>query len=123
MFRGKRGPVFALALLSSTVLSLVFAAPTAVADRPTDDGSRERDERLRQAQKAVLDPQTETGDRRDYGATPGPSRIGAAETQAGSTSSTLPASAGGRWAYAAPLRSGFNAIHVVVGRGKILLVA
>src|SRR3712207_549474 len=82
MFRGKRGPVFALALLSTTVLSLVFAAPTAVADRPADDGSRERNERLRQAQKSILDPQTETGDRRDYGATRGPSRIGPRGTQA-----------------------------------------
>jgi hypothetical protein len=101
----------------------VLAAPTAVAERPADDGSRDRDERLRNAQKAVLDPQTETGERRDYGATRGPSRVGRAETQAGSTSSALPASAGGRWAYAAPLRPGFNAVHVVVGRGKILLVA
>jgi hypothetical protein len=120
MFRGKRGPVVALALLSTTVLSLVLSAPTVVAD--PGDGSGDRDEQLRRAQEAVLDPQTETGDRRDYGATRGPSRVGRAETQAGSTSA-LPNSVGGRWAYATPLRSGFNAIHVVVGRGKILLVA
>jgi hypothetical protein len=104
-----------------TVLSLGLAAPKAVADRG-EDGS-DRDKQLRRAQEAVLDPQTETGDRRDYGATRGPSRIGRAETQAGSTSSALPSSVGGRWAYAAPLPPGFNAIHAVAGRGKILLVA
>jgi hypothetical protein len=122
MFRGKHGPVVVLALLCVTILSLTFASPKAVADRGEDE-SADRNKELRLAQKAVLDPQTETGERRDYGATRGPSGAGRAETQAGSTSSALPASSGGRWAYAAPLRSGFNAIHVVVGRGKILLVA
>ena len=122
MFWGKHGPLVVLALLCMIVLSLALAAPKAMADRPAD-GSPERDKELRRAQKAVLDPQTETGDRRDYGATRGPSRIGREGTQAGSTSSSLPTSVGGRWAYSAPLRSGFNAIHVVVGRSKILLVA
>ena len=122
MFRGKRGSIVVLALLCTTLFSLVLAAPKALADRP-EDGGPDRASELRRAQKAVLDPQTETADRRDYGATRGASRIGQAETQASSTSSALPASAGGRWASAAPLRSGFNAIHVVVGRGKILLVA
>ena len=96
MFRGKHGPVVVLALLCMTVLSLALAAPKAVADRPAD-GSRDKD--LRRAQKVVLDPQIETGERRDYGATRGPSRFDRAETQAGSTSSALPNSVGGRWAY------------------------
>jgi hypothetical protein len=121
MLRGKHGLVVVLALLCITILSLALASPRAVADRGEDE-STERDNELRTAQKAVLDPQTETGERRDYGATRGPSRVGQAGTQA-SKASTLPVSVGGRWAYAAPLRSGFNAVHVVVGRGKILLVA
>ncbi len=119
MFRGKRRPIVVLVLLCTTLLSLSLAGPKAVANPGDQPG--DRDEQLRQAQKAVLDPQTET-DGRDYGATRGPSSAARAETQA-TTTAALPASAGGRWAYAAPLRSGFNAIHVVVGRGKILLVA
>ena len=122
MFRGKRGPIVVLALFCTTIFSLVLAAPKALADPPADGGPDQASE-LRRAQKAVLDPQTETADQRDYGATRGASRIGQAETQASSKSSALPNSVGGRWAYAAPLRSGFNAIHLVVGRGKILLVA
>ena len=35
----------------------------------------------------------------------------------------LTTSAGGRWAYAPQLPSGFNPVHMVVGRGKILVVA
>ena len=35
----------------------------------------------------------------------------------------LSTSSGGRWAYAPQLPTGFNPVHMVVGRGKILVVA
>jgi hypothetical protein len=81
---------------------------------------------LRQAQTAVLDPQT-TARRVDPDAVREARqadlhRFHSARSTA-PTWSGLPPRVGGRWDYLEPLASGFNAVHIVVGRGKILLVA
>ena len=121
MFRGKHRSVAVLALLGVTATTLALLAPTAVA-KPADSA----DDRLRQAQKAVLDPQA-------VNRPVDPDAVRAARRAdlhrfhtARSTAPTgtgLPPRVGGRWDYLDPLASGFNAVHVVVGRGKILLVA
>lgn len=120
MFRGRRGPAAVLVLVGATLAALVLSAPTAVAGRPHD-----ADEKLRKAQAALLDPQTEVRSSVD----PAVARRAraadverSATTQA-ATSAPLLSSVGGRWSYLKPLASGFSAVHVVVGRGKVLLVA
>lgn len=120
MFRGKHGPAAVLALLSIMASSMALVAPSAVAE-PTDDA----DQRLWQAQQALLDPQTQNGQPVSPTAARKARTADAHRTHAAgeATSTALAPEAGGRWGYLQPLAAGFNALHVVVGRGKILLVA
>ena len=121
MFRGKHGLAAVLALLCIIASSLALVSPSAIA-KPKGDA----DKRLIEAQKALLDPQTEprldeisdekiqTARRAD--------RL-RSESAAVAAPLALTTSSGGRWAYAPQLPAGFNPVHMVVGRGKVLVVA
>ena len=121
MFRGKHGPAAVLALLCIIASSVALTTPSAVAE-PTSDA----DKRLWQAQQSLLDPQTQNGQPVDPSAARNARKADVQRTDVAGKTAASPAlapSAGGRWGYLQPLSAGFNAIHVVVGRGKILLVA
>ena len=121
MFRGKHGSAAALALLFMVASSVALITPSAVAE-PTDSA----DKRLWQAQQSLLDPQTQNAQPVEPAAARKSRTADVHRTEAAgeaAASATLAPAAGGRWGYLQPLAPGFNAIHVVVGRGKILLVA
>jgi hypothetical protein len=106
-----------------TSLSLVLGAPTAVAQRPKDRAAA--DERLRRAQQVLLDPQTEPRAVASDEDVRAAQRTDQLRSRGSSLSSPqrLTSAVGGHWAYGRSLPAGFNAVHMVVGRGKILFVA
>jgi hypothetical protein len=126
MSRGKHGPFVISALLGMVMLATFGGVSTAGAD--TMKRLSAADQKLADQQKAFLDPQTvrdpatitATG-QKTRAAASASARSGAA-TQAESTAA-LSSSTGGKWTVGTPLPAGFNAVHVVVGRGKVLLVA
>lgn len=118
-----RGKITTMVVLAAAVCALVGALPRPAGADETAAPVGER--KLRETQKAFLDPQAETGEHPgltepDYASH---LRQQAQALESISSATVLPASSGGSWGYAAPLPEGFNAIHVVVGVRKVLLVA
>jgi hypothetical protein len=126
MFRGKHGLAALLALLCVIASSLALVSPSAIA-KPKGDAA---DKRLWKAQQAFLDPQTEPGrvaSDEEVKAARRADRLRSEGTTAASTMAAAPkllsGVEGGRWAYVPQLPSGFNPVHMVVGRAKVLVVA
>lgn len=123
MFRGKLR-----AHLVALLVALIAAPLMTHGAARADDSTAERREaqKIVEMQRAFLDPQAEQTELTKAVAPPvtardsrGVSAANAALAKAGTVSSAT----GGKWAYAQPLPADFSAIHVVVGRSKILLVA
>jgi hypothetical protein len=125
MFRGKHGPLLVSALLGMVLFTTLVGASSAGADSFVPRSAADR--KLAEKQKAVLDPQTvkspeaSTSAGKKAAAQRSTQQRTAAAAQA--STSALASSTGGRWASAQSLPTGFNPIHVVVGPGKVLLVA
>jgi hypothetical protein len=107
------------------VASLVGASSAGADSSPVRMSAADR--KLAEKQKALLDPQTV---RSPSAATTANKRAAAklssqqrTEAAAQASASSLAGSTGGSWAASTSLPSGLNPVHVVVGIGKILLVA
>lgn len=123
MFRGKLR-----ACLVALLVGLVAASLMANGVARADDSTVERREarRIVELQRGFLDPQAEqTGLSKAVApqVTARGSRAVAAANAELAASRAVSSATGGTWAYAEPLPADFSAIHVVVGRNKILLVA
>jgi hypothetical protein len=107
------------------VCALLGAASTP-ASAGSGAGTTGNEWRLRQAQQEFLDPQAETGQHPEL-TEPNHAahhrQLVQAQDSVATAAADLPAATGGSWSYAPPLPEGFNAIHVVVGVRKVLLIA
>ena len=125
MFRGKHGPLLLSALLGMVLFTTLFGASSAGADSSVPRSAADR--KLAAKQKALLDPQTvrspEASTKAGKKAAAQRSTQLRSEAAAQASTSALASSTGGKWASGQSLPSGFNPIHVVVGPGKVLLVA
>ena len=127
MFRGKQRPILLSALLGMVLVATIGGLPNAGAETSTKRLSA-ADQKLAEKQKALLDPETalDPAASTDTGRTALAKAGAQARTEAATTASstaTLASSTGGHWASGTPLPAGFNSVHVVVGKGKVLLVA
>jgi hypothetical protein len=112
------------------MVTTLFGASSAGADSSTTHLSA-ANRKLAEKQKTLLDPQTvrspeastKAGKKAAAQRSTQLRSEAAAQASTSASTSALASSTGGKWAVAQSLPTGFNPIHVVVGPGKVLLVA